>query len=93
MYPIIFIPGEDTGGLNEEGMHINPGDLIITGSADHTARSWSLDAGYCLKVSGQWHEKVTGNRLVVNGQHHSKVAVSSTVNGQCHGHVLVTVSR
>lgn len=50
VYPIIFIPAEDTGGLDEEGMNINPGDLLITGSADSTAKSWSFDTGGCLKT-------------------------------------------
>lgn len=51
VYPLIFIPAEDsfvTG--NEEGPIINPGDILISGSADSTARSWSFDTGGCLKI-------------------------------------------
>ena len=49
VYPLIFIPSEDSG-FSTEGLAINPGDLLISGSADHTARSWSFDTGGCLKV-------------------------------------------
>ncbi len=48
VYPIIFIPAEDFDP--NDGAVINPGDMLITGSADHTARSWSFDTGGCLKV-------------------------------------------
>ena len=51
VYPLIFIPAEVT--LEEEitgreDMHT--ADIIITGSADKTARSWSFRFGDCLKV-------------------------------------------
>jgi WD40 repeat protein len=49
VYPLIFIPSEDSG-FSTDGLAINPGDLLISGSADHTARSWSFDTGGCLKV-------------------------------------------
>ncbi|XP_064089911.1 WD repeat-containing protein 86-like [Macrobrachium nipponense] len=50
VFPIIFIPAENTDGLDEDGMNINPGDIIITGSNDTQARSWSFDTGGCLRV-------------------------------------------
>ena len=50
VYPLIFIPAEDSGTLDEEGLNIHPGDLLITGSSDATARAWSFDTGGCLKV-------------------------------------------
>ncbi|XP_069974673.1 WD repeat-containing protein 86-like [Penaeus vannamei] len=50
VYPIIYIPAVDTVPEDSEGININPGDLIITGSADATARSWSFDTGNCLKI-------------------------------------------
>lgn len=50
VYPMLFIPGTDTGTTDEDGLHINPGDTLITGSTDTTARSWSLDMDICLKV-------------------------------------------
>ena len=49
VYPLIFIPAEDFDVT--DGATINPGDTLITGSADCTARSWSFDTGGCLKVS------------------------------------------
>lgn len=36
---------------DEKGLNINPTDLVITGSFDNTARSWSFDTGMCLRVS------------------------------------------
>jgi WD40 repeat protein len=44
VYPLVFIPGGDdfVGGGSGEAA-INPGDLLITGSADSSARSWSLE--------------------------------------------------
>jgi WD40 repeat protein len=52
VYPLIFIPAEESLVLlsQEDGPVINPGDLLISGSADATARSWSFDTGGCLKV-------------------------------------------
>ena len=50
VYPIIFIPAEDLGDDDDsEGPNINPGDMVITGSADMTARSWSFESGGCIK--------------------------------------------
>ncbi|KAK7069086.1 WD repeat-containing protein 86 [Halocaridina rubra] len=48
VFPVIFIPTENDDGLDDG--NINPGDLVITGSNDGTARSWSFDTGGCLKV-------------------------------------------
>ena len=48
VYPLIFIPAEDFD--LSDGATFNPGDTIISGSADQTARSWSCDTGTCLKV-------------------------------------------
>ena len=50
VYPLIFIPAEDFDLT--DGATINPGDTLISGSADMTARSWSFDTGTCLKVWG-----------------------------------------
>ena len=47
----IFLKAEESLVLqNEEGPVINPGDVLISGSADSTARSWSFDTGGCLKI-------------------------------------------
>jgi WD40 repeat protein len=48
VYPLIFIPAEDFDP--NDGATINPGDILLTGSADTCARSWSFDTGNCLKV-------------------------------------------
>ena len=45
-----FIAEESLVLQNEEGPVINPGDVLISGSADSTARSWSFDTGGCLKI-------------------------------------------
>ncbi len=29
---------------------MNPGDVLISGSADTTARSWAMDTAVCLKI-------------------------------------------
>ena len=51
VYPLIFIPAEESYCLADtEGPVINPGDVLISGSADSTARSWSFDTGACLKI-------------------------------------------
>eukprot|EP00090_Calanus_glacialis_P013359 TRINITY_DN219_c0_g1_i1.p1 TRINITY_DN219_c0_g1~~TRINITY_DN219_c0_g1_i1.p1 ORF type:complete len:490 (-),score=146.83 TRINITY_DN219_c0_g1_i1:545-2014(-) len=51
VYPMIFIPAADDLGDEEEtdGPNIRPGDVLVTGSADMTARSWSFESGGCLK--------------------------------------------
>lgn len=48
VYPLIFIPTDDFDLT--DGATINPGDLLITGSADMCARAWSFDTGNCLKI-------------------------------------------
>ena len=51
VYPLIFIPAKDT--IEEEitgREEIHPDDIIITGSTDKTARSWSFKFGNCHKV-------------------------------------------
>ena len=51
IYPLIFLPAEATVGAEVTARaEIHPEDMLITGSADQTARSWSFDTGGCLKV-------------------------------------------
>ena len=63
VYPLIFLPGglePDTDDEDEESnaeqkddvnLLINQMDLVITGSADATAKVWSLYSGECIHVS------------------------------------------
>ena len=47
IYPLIFIPGdEEEESFDWEGNK----DLLITGSADFTARSWSFETGKTLQI-------------------------------------------
>ncbi|XP_076351524.1 uncharacterized protein LOC143247398 [Tachypleus tridentatus] len=66
VYPIIFIPAEDNPLV---GQSICVGDILITGSADCTARSWSFDTGTCLQV-------FKGHKLPVN-------ALVTDTNAKC----------
>lgn len=45
VYPLIFIPTEDDYNTDPDLC-----DVLITGSADGTARSWGVETGKCLKV-------------------------------------------
>ncbi|XP_018019768.2 WD repeat-containing protein 86-like, partial [Hyalella azteca] len=48
VYPIIYVPAADDWGKDE--ITINPLDVIITGSADSTAKIWSFEEGTCLRT-------------------------------------------
>ena len=54
VYPIVYIPSETElpadDSDDEDTIVINPLDIVITGSADNTAKSWSFDSGSCLKT-------------------------------------------
>ena len=50
--PLIFIPAIETIGVESTTKReMHPGDILITGSADRTARSWSFETGGCLQVT------------------------------------------
>ncbi|XP_076327644.1 uncharacterized protein LOC143234284 [Tachypleus tridentatus] len=61
VYPIIFIPCDD---IHFPGHDIWTSDILITGSADCTARSWSFYTGNCLQVFRK--HKLTVNALVTD---------------------------
>ena len=57
--PLLFIPSEQEAGgggggaeeeYDEEDMEIYKKDIIITGSQDTTAKTWSFETGECLKT-------------------------------------------
>ena len=49
VYPLIFIPGDDDE--TEETFDGDASkDMLITGSADFSARTWNFETGQCLKV-------------------------------------------
>ena len=49
VYPLIFIPADDDDAADDIDPDANK-DLLITGSADSTARSWNFETGQCLQV-------------------------------------------
>ena len=51
--PILFVPFEHEAGQAENlqsSMQIYAKDLIITGSQDATAKTWSFETGECMKT-------------------------------------------
>ena len=50
--PILFIPSEHLIGEDEdfEDVQMHATDLVITGSQDTTAKTWSFEMGECLKT-------------------------------------------
>ncbi|GAB6030902.1 WD repeat-containing protein 86 [Chamberlinius hualienensis] len=53
VYPLVYIPSigiQSEVDSSKNIMRINPDDLLITGAADCTVRSWSVESGNCLKV-------------------------------------------
>ncbi len=66
VYPLIYIPTEDFDVT--DGATINPGDLLITGSADMCARAWSFDTGNCLKIFKGHSGAVTCMSTDANGK-------------------------
>ncbi|XP_050730615.1 WD repeat-containing protein 86-like [Eriocheir sinensis] len=89
VYPMLFIPGHDTGITDEDGLHINPGDTLITGSTDTTARSWSLDMDICLKVYKHHRGAITcmdrdpTGRFLYTGSHDCTVIVWNILSAKC----------
>ncbi|XP_023227510.1 WD repeat-containing protein 86-like [Centruroides sculpturatus] len=68
IYSIIFIPDEENPLM---GKTIYDGDIVITGSTDFTARSWSLKTGEKLKIFGSHRKnkhKGPVNCMAVDGE-------------------------
>lgn len=49
VYPLIFIPADEDEIADDQDLD-GGRDILITGSADFTARSWNFDTGCCLKM-------------------------------------------
>lgn len=50
VYPLIFIPADDDE-LTPDTLDTDASrDILVTGSADFTARTWNFETGQCLKV-------------------------------------------
>ena len=50
VYPLIFIPADEEDVTPDSFDWDGNKDILVTGSADFTARSWSFETGKCLKV-------------------------------------------
>ena len=50
VYSMIFIPDEENSVDEEKELNIRAKDMLITGSADNTARSWSFETGCEINV-------------------------------------------
>ena len=50
VYPLIFVPAEEEEVSPENFEWDGNKDILISGSADFTARTWSFESGKCLKV-------------------------------------------
>lgn len=50
VYPLIFIPSDREELGLDDGGYSSGDDILITGSSDSTAKSWSCETGLCLKV-------------------------------------------
>ncbi|XP_071523410.1 uncharacterized protein [Panulirus ornatus] len=89
VYPVIFLGGHNTGDMKEKRLNINPGDLVITGSTDTTARSWSLHTGCCLQIFKQHSGSVTSLEadnervLLYTGSADGVIKVWSISGGRC----------
>ena len=52
IYSLIFVPADESmADFDTVGDVLHFGDVLITGSADGTAKSWSTESGRCLKVT------------------------------------------
>jgi len=102
VYPLIFIPANDEFEDDTPGPTINPGDILISGSADMTARSWSFESGGCLKQyrghSGAVTSMATDStgRVLFTAGADSSVKSWNIQSGQClknmDGHTNAVIS-
>lgn len=59
VYPLIFIPADEEDITPESFDWDGNKDILITGSADFTARTWSFETGKCLKVFREHEGAIT----------------------------------
>lgn len=59
VYPLIFIPIDDEEAESENYDWDGNKDILITGSADFTARAWSFETGKCIRVFKEHEGAIT----------------------------------
>ena len=81
VYPLVFIPASDDLGEEDtsEGPTIKPGDILITGSADMTARTWSFESAGCLKQFRGHTAAITTMQTDSNGKVLFTAGADSTI--------------
>ena len=68
VYPLIFIPSDEENVSPETFDWDGNKDLLLSGSADHTARSWSFETGKTLQVFKGHTGAVTCMSTDINGR-------------------------
>ena len=68
VYPMVFIPNEDGMNLDDSMDISGSSDVLITGSADGTARSWSFMTGNCTKIFKGHNGAITTMSTDANGK-------------------------
>ncbi|XP_067141318.1 WD repeat-containing protein 86-like isoform X1 [Centruroides vittatus] len=89
-YPIIFLSGEKESEEEEDNYEYKSSDedIIITGSADGTARSWSFDTGRCINTFyhnspvNTMEADTTGDMLFTAGGD-STIRCWNIITGEC----------
>lgn len=58
VYPLIFLPADEEDNAEYLGWDNNATDILLTGSADFTVRSWSFETGKCLQVNKKYRKLI-----------------------------------